>query len=413
MLAKVLPKSKSSEPLAFSAFITDDDTCSVVEQAANDVGLGEVPIIRGAVPEAVKHLAKAATPRLLLVDLSGSTDPLADLASLAEVCDEGTQVVTIGDINDIGLYRSLVGVGVNDYLVKPVSPEILGPALTRIEEKPQEETQGAAQAAAKGKLISVIGARGGVGATSVAVNCAWSIAHEHKQRVALVDLDVFFGNCGLTLDLESGRGFREALENPSRIDGLFIERAMVRESDNLYVLTAEESLEQTLAYNASAVELLLDHLRRDFQCVVLDLPRFGARTQMSVLVPPSSVLLVSEPSLSGMRDTMRLVNLFKQNGCKAEVSVALNRVGANKNAELSKADFERGAEVKITHSIPFDPKVFAECVSTGKPLLKAGPRSKAAAVVREISASQAGLEGKDKNKKEKLPFWKTLGKGKK
>jgi pilus assembly protein CpaE len=410
MLAKVLPKSKNSEPLEFSAFITDDETCAAVARAANDIGLGEVPIIQGAIADAVKQLAKASTPRLLLVDLTGSADPLSDLAALAEVCDEGTQVVTIGDVNDIGLYRQLVGVGVNDYLVKPLSPEALGPALTRVEEKPQDDPQGAGMGATMGKLISVIGARGGVGATSVAVNTAWSIAHEHRKRVALVDLDIFFGNCGLTLDLESGRGFREALENPSRIDGLFIERAMVRESDNLYVLTAEESLEKSLSFNTSAVELLLDHLRRDFQYVILDLPRFGARTQLSVLAPPSSVILVSDPSLSGMRDTLRLANLFKQSGNKTDLSVTLNRVGANKTAELSKADFERGAEVKVSHSIPFDSKVFAECVSTGKPLLKAGPRSKAAAAVREICLGQCGAAAKDTKK---LPFWKSLGKGKK
>ena len=406
MLAKVLPKSKAKEASAFSAFITDDQTRSVVTQAANDLGFGNASILQGAISEAVQHLAKVSTPQLLLVDLSGSADPLADLASLAEVCDEGTQVVTVGDVNDIGLYRRLVGVGVNDYLVKPISAEMLGSALTRVEEQPPEE----APTPGQGKLICVIGARGGVGATSVAVNMAWSMAHEQQKRVALVDLDVFFGNCGLTLDLESGRGFREALENPSRIDGLFIERAMVRESDNLYVLTAEESLDQTLAFNTSAVELLLDHLRRDFDCVVLDLPRFAARTQMSVLAPPSAVILVSEPSLSGMRDTNRLAALFKQNGCKADVSVALNRVGANKNAELSKADFERGGEFKVSHSIPFEPKVFAECVSTGKPLLKAGPRSKSAAAVRDISVTQCGSE---EAKKEKIPFWKKLGKGKK
>ena len=410
ILAKVLPKPKSSEPLAFSAFITDDDTRSVVAQAANDAGHSDAPIVQGAISDAVKQLATASTPKLLLVDLTGCKDPLSDLASLADVCDEGTQVVTVGDVNDVSLYRSLVGVGVNDYLVKPVSAEVLAPALTRVEDKPQDEAQGATQDTSKGKLICVIGARGGVGATSVAVNCAWTIAHEHRKRVALVDLDVFFGNCGLTLDLESGRGFREALENPSRIDGLFIQRAMVRESDNFYVLSAEESLEHPLSFSTPAVELLLDHLRRDFEYIVMDLPRFGALTQMSVLAPPSSVILVTDPSLAGMRDTTRLVNLFKQNGCKADVGVTLNRVGANKNAELSKADFERGAEVKIVHSIPFDPKAYAECVSTGKPLLKAGARSKAAGIVREICVAQCGSQDKKNNK---LPFWKKLGKGKK
>ena len=309
MLTKVLPKkSAGNQSSAFAAFVSDDDSCAAVIEAANDLGLTDPPVTKGVIKDAIQHLAKASTPELLVVDLSGSADPLAEITSLAEVCDEGTRVVTVGDLNDINLYRDLVAIGVNDYLLKPISAAGLGAAFTRVEEAPETEAKPAEQ----GRLITVIGARGGVGATSVAVNCAWSIAHELKKRVALIDLDIFFGNCGLALDLESGRGFREALENPSRIDGLFIERAMVRESDNLFVLSAEETLEQALQFNSSAVELLLDHLRRDFQYVIVDLPRFGARTQSSILVPPASVLVVSDPSLPGMRDTMRLAKLFKK-----------------------------------------------------------------------------------------------------
>ena len=197
-----------------------------------------------------------------------------------------------------------------------------------------------------GRVIAVVGARGGVGATTIAVNLAWMLAHEQGLRVALVDLDLFFGSCGLTLDLEAGRGFREALENPSRIDGLFIERAMVRADDNLFVLSAEEALDYAITFDPSAIELLIEHLRRDFQAVVVDLPRFAARSQTAMLMPPSSIVLVSEPSLAGMRDTQRLVKLFANGAPKAELSIVLNRVGANKGAELSRGDFEAGAESK-------------------------------------------------------------------
>jgi pilus assembly protein CpaE len=149
------------------------------------------------------------------------------------------------------------------------------------------------------------------------------LAQEQHKRVALVDLDLFFGSCGLTLDLEMGPGFREALENPSRIDGLFIERAMIRATENLFVLSAEEALDYAIAFDPSAIELLLEHLRRDFQAVVVDLPRFGARTQTAIMTPPCSIVLVSEPSLAGMRDTQRLVKLFTSLAPKAELSVVL------------------------------------------------------------------------------------------
>jgi pilus assembly protein CpaE len=212
------------------------------------------------------------------------------------------------------------------------------------------------------------------------------LANERKSRVAMVDLDLFFGNCGLALDLQPGHGFREALENPSRIDGLFIERAMVRESDNLLVLTGEEALDYVITFDPSSVEVLLDHLRRDFPYVVVDIPRFAARSQLSMLAAPASVVVVSDPSLVGMRDTQRLVKLFKKNAPQAEIVVTLSRVGANKSAELSKADFEKSAEVKVDQIIPCDLKALALSAGSGKALAKAAPKAPVTTAVRELSS---------------------------
>ena len=207
------------------------------------------------------------TPKQLVVDISGSTDPLAAIDSLAEVCDEGTQVIALGDINDVELYRSLVRHGVQDYLVKPVSAETVAAALSRAERGPSGEA-----APKVGRLIAVIGARGGVGATTVATNLAWTLANDHGMRVALVDLDLFFGTCGLSLNLELGRGFREALENPARVDSLFIERAMVREGENLFVLSTEEALDGAFSFDPVGADLLDRTLASRFPVRCLRLP---------------------------------------------------------------------------------------------------------------------------------------------
>ena len=140
------------------------------------------------------------------------------------------------------------------------------------------------------KLIAVIGARGGVGASTIAVNTAWLMAHEQNLRVAVVDLDLYFGTVALSLDLEPGRGFREALENPNRIDGLFIERALVRESDNLFILGAEEALENAFNFDPAAVELLLEKLRCDFDCVIVDFPRAVVTANAYILSAASAVV---------------------------------------------------------------------------------------------------------------------------
>ncbi|MGZ8313074.1 MAG: AAA family ATPase [Allosphingosinicella sp.] len=390
-------KAKSS----LGAFVSED-AIAAVTKAAEEIGATAPQVIVGRVADAIRRLADVSTPRQLVVDISGSTDPLAAIDSLAEVCDEGTQVIALGDVNDVELYRSLVRHGVQDYLVKPVSAETVVAALSRAEHGPNGE------AAPKiGRLIAVIGARGGVGATTVATNLAWTLANDHGMRVALVDLDLFFGTCGLSLDLELGRGFREALENPARVDSLFIERAMVREGENLFVLSTEEALDGAFSFDPSALTSLIEHLRRDFQCVVFDFPRFAARRQAQVLTPPSAIMIVSDPSLAGMRDTMRLSALLKKTAANAEITVVLNRVGATRTGELSRSDFEKGAEVKVDQLIPIDTKAMAASASAGKPVVKVAGQAKATAALRTLARRFAT----GRVRRSKLHGWRSWLKG--
>jgi|APTNR8051073442_1049403.scaffolds.fasta_scaffold09915_3 pilus assembly protein CpaE len=380
MVAQLLAKS-TAQPKALVAFVTDAETKKQMADAISTAGIEDTQIVQATLADAIAKLQKMPTPDRLAVDVTGSVDPIADLMGLADVCDEGTSVIVIGDINDIELYRSLIGLGVDDYLVKPIAADALAAAIKRRDAGAGEEPG----AKKLGRVISVVGARGGVGATSIAINLAWTIANEQKRRVALVDLDLFFGNCGLALDLELGRGFREALENPSRIDGLFIERAMLRDGDNLFILSSEEALDYVINFDPTAVELLIDHLRRDFDYVLVDLPRFAARSQTAMLTAPASVLVVSDPSLAGMRDTQRLVSLFKKIAPNADTSVGLNRVGEFKGGELSKGDFEKGAQAKADWVIPFDAKTFGQGSGAGKPLAKIDGKAKSTQLVRDMA----------------------------
>lgn len=386
---------------SFAAFVAEESVAAA-KKAAEELGLTQPRVVRGTVADATRRLADAPTPKQLVVDISGSADPLADMASLAEVCDEGTEVIALGDVNDVELYRSLIAAGVHDYLVKPVSAEALMAALTRAERGPHGEP-----APKMGRLIAVVGTRGGVGATTVATNLAWTLAHEHNMRVALVDLDLFFGTCGLALDLELGRGFREALENPARIDSLFIERAMVREGENLFVLSTEEALDGAFSFDPSALTSLIESLRRDFQYVIFDFPRFAVRRQAHVLTPPSAIVIVSDASLAGMRDTMRLSSLLKKTAANAEITVVMNRIGASRTGELGRSEFEKGAETKVDQIIPIDVKAFAVSVASGKPVVKVAGGAKSTAALRALARRFAG----GRTRKIKLPSWRRLLEG--
>ena len=367
---------------SFAAFVADD-AIATVRQAVHQIGMRSARVVAGGVAEAIRELASMRTPEQVLIDISGADNALSAVVSLAEVCDPGTQVVALGDVNDVDLYRDLLRHGLHDYLVKPVTSELLVATL-------QSGGRSASAGTDQGKLIAVVGTRGGVGATAVATNLAWALAYEHQQRVALVDLDLFFGSCALAFDVELGQGFREAMENPARIDSLFAERSMVREGENLYVLSTEEALEAPFAFDAAAIDILLTHLLRDFQCVVVDFPRFALRRQVRVLQQSASAVLVSDGSLAGMRDTRRLNALIKGAVPEAGVMLILNRDGGSRPSELKPADFERNVEIKIDLRIPDDVRAFAASAAAGQPVLKVAPRSRAAVALRGLAARFGG-----------------------
>jgi pilus assembly protein CpaE len=373
------------------AFVADAHSCAILACAAQELQFGDAQIGVGTVTDAIRVLSLMATPQHVVIDLSGAADPLAGIEALADVCDDGTRLIAFGDLNDIDFYRQLIGCGVDEYFVKPVAADMVAAALQRLH-RLAAKPPAAEKDRKLGRVVAVVGARGGVGATTVAVNVAWLIAHEMNMRTALVDLDLYFGTCALALDLEPGRGFREALESPERIDGLFVERAMVRESERLFVLAAEDDLESSQAFDPAALAVLVDHLQRDFDCIVFDLPRFAARTQVALLPSPLSMVVVSDPTIAGMRDTLRLGKALRRSAPAADFRVVLNRCGVVKGGELDRKEFERDADVTVNCMISFDIKGAAASAGAGKPLAKVVPRSTAAQCLKQLSQHLSGVD---------------------
>ena len=254
--------------------------------------------------------------------------------------------------------------------------------------------------AAKGKdgarnarVMTFLGTRGGVGATTLAVNVAWMLAHESKRKVALVDLDLRLGTVALSLDLEPTHGLREVLESPDRIDSLFVSSAMAKESETLSVLSAEESLADRFHIDPAAFDALIAELRTNFDWIVVDLPRASAIPEERVLAQSDRIVLVSDLSLAGMRDAVRIVGWIKTVAARATLAVLVNKAGAQAKGEVPRADFERGIEGKIAHLLPHDPKSAGAAASAGKPIAAAG---KGSPLDKAMRAATLGLAGEEK-----------------
>src|SRR5689334_22567634 len=269
MSSPVILNSDNDDRRHLRAFVRDEDTRKAVDQVITDLMLSNATVQRGGIKDAVRELGCHRSPRILLVDITDADLPLSAVNELAEVCEPGVAVIAIGDRNDVGLFRELVSHGVTDYLVKPITVSLLQKSLSLL----TDNAGSSRQTSRLGRLIAVTGTRGGVGSTLAACNIAWCIAQRRKRRVALVDLDLQFGNAALTLDLEPSHGLRDALEHSNRIDALFIDRSMVKKSDTLFVLSGEESLSETILIDYTSIDIMLRELRSKFHFVIVDLPR--------------------------------------------------------------------------------------------------------------------------------------------
>ncbi|MDR6831862.1 MULTISPECIES: pilus assembly protein CpaE [unclassified Sphingopyxis] len=363
----------------FSAFVCDDDTLELIRAAANDMGWPIEKCNKGGLRNAVQSLSVSASPNILFVDMSESGDPINDINALAEVCEPGTVVIAAGQVNDVRLYRDLLSSGIQDYLLKPLSLEQVRESLTMAHAMLTAPKHADMQDDKPHHMMAVVGVRGGVGASLVSTSLAWAMSEQAGRQTALLDLDVHFGTGALTLDLEPGRGLIDAIDNPSRIDGLFIERAMVRASDKLSLLSAEAPIHQPVMTDGSAFFQLEEELRGAFEMTIVDIPRQVLIPFPHLVSEAGTILLVSDVTLAAARDTIRLLSWFKQNVPGARVVLVANKF-QNAVGELSRKEFESSIERQIDIVIPFDPKLVSQSAKLGKSYAEVCKGTKAAQV---------------------------------
>lgn len=338
----------------FFAFAQDSADRAAIKAFTDGQGWDDSCVMQGDISTASEYLKTNPSPSLLLVEIPSAQAAPALLDELANVCDADTKVIIIGTVNEYSFYCWLVDIGVFSYLLRPLTKDVLeatykksldqGSSVKAVEREPT-------------KIIATIGARGGVGVSTIALNLAGIFAEHAGKKVALVDIDPYTGTLSLMQDLEPARGLRDALEKPDRIDPLFIDQVMINPSKNLWVLSAEEPLKESIEISESTAEALIRELSTKYDVVVLDIPRNMGKFGNECLKRAHHVLLVAELTLASLRDTLRISDLMVDTFKISPPMVVVNRVGVSKN-EMSVADFEKGITAKIVEKILYSPDVF-------------------------------------------------------
>lgn len=351
--------------LPFLAFATDPASRKTLGMAAAACGWIAPDIRDGGLDAALAHVAQAPEARFLVVDLTGCDSPLAQMDALADLCPEGMRVLAIGNRNDVHLFRSLRAIGVSDYLLKPLDTETVAASLAVAMGDAPAGPIARGHRPDRADVIAIIGARGGVGTTSIAISLAHLAARQ--ARVMLLDLDLQGGTVALDLDVPRAVALTGILESPERVDDTLLEGAAATHSLGFRILAAEEPMERQVAVRPDSVQALLSRLAGTHELVLVDLPRRLDGTVRTVLRTADRVVIVAGATLAGLRDARRLIAFVS--GLRAGQSpfVVLNRVGAGK-AELAPADFEASLGAPVSVVIPEAPALAAKAIGSATAL---------------------------------------------
>ncbi len=370
-------------------FYEREDTREMMQVCARDRRMGRATLnmVPGGIQAAIAHLRVNPTPNLLIIESTAhSIQIINDIDALAEHCDEQVKVMVIGSVNDIMLYRQLVARGVSEYLVPPMQPLHVIRSISNLFTDPD--------APFVGRQISVVGAKGGVGASTIAHNLAWSLAENVKLNTTLVDLDLSFGTTALDFNQDTPQTVADALLAPERADEAVIERLMARATERLSLFTAPGNFnnsEQLGQVSDEAYAMVVSTVRRKMPYMILDLPHLWNSWLRNTLIASDEVIIVCQPDLASLRNGKNLIDQLKGHRINdTPPRLVLNMVGVPKRPEVPVKDFAQaiGAEPEIV--VPFEPELFGRAANNGQMVSETDPNSKAAAAIDHLASALTG-----------------------
>jgi pilus assembly protein CpaE len=384
-----LPASDHIAPaprVSVQAFCETVETAGTVQSAGEDRRLAKahVKVQMGGITAALEAYRSAPTPNVILIESdSRGDDLLRGLDSLAEVCDSGTRVIVIGRHNDVLLYRELLRRGVSDYLILPAGALDVVRSICGLFSAPDAKPVG--------WVIAVLGAKGGVGASTVAHNIAWSIARDVQLDTVVGDLDLAFGTAGLDFNQDPPQGVADAVFSPERIDSAFIDRLLSKCTDHLSLLAAPATLDRLYDFAAEAFDPVYDALRASIPCTVLDVPHQWTGWTRRSLVAADDILIVAGPDLANLRNTKNLLDLLRAaRPHDHPPSYCLNQVGVPKRPEIKAADFAKALDAEPVATIPFEPHMFGTAANNGQMIAELSSSQRLAESFRQLAQLLTG-----------------------
>jgi len=384
--------------ISIQAFCLTGEVAEVIDRTGKDRGLAKVHLIvrSGSIADATEFYRSASTPNLLILETHDEPQDLMDrLSGLAEVCDPSTKVVIIGHYNDVALYRELIRAGVSEYLVAPINlADVIG-TISDIFVDPSAKPLG--------RTIAFIGAKGGVGSSTLAHNISWALSETFENEVVIADLDLPFGTANIDFDQDPPQGIAEAVFSPNRIDEVYLDRLLTECSKHLSLLAAPSSLERVYDFDAEAFSPIVETAQRTAPTVILDIPHGWTSWISTTLARADEIVITAAPDLANLRNAKSLMDALKKlRPNDAAPRLILNQSGVPKKPEISASDFGSALGVKLLATIPFDPPTFGKAANAGRMIGQLNPKHPISQTINQVAFALAGRREVQGKKKPKL-----------
>src|SRR6202012_5121161 len=386
--------------VSVQAFCETVETAAAVQAAGEDRRLGKahLKIQMGGMAAAIEAYRSAPTPNVIVLEADARTDMLSGLDHLATVCDPGTRVVVIGRVNDVTLYRELVRRGVSDYVIAPVNTLDVVRSICNLFSAPEAKSVG--------RIIAVVGAKGGGGSSTIAHNVGWAIAKDLAMDSVVADLDLAFGTAGLDYNQDPPQGIADAVFSPDRVDTAFMDRLLSKCTDHLRLLAAPATLDKVYDFGAEAFDAVFDVLRSTVPCIILDVPHIWTGWARRTLIGADDILIVAAPDLANLRNTKNMIDLLRASRPNDRPPLyCLNQVGVPKRQEISAGEFAKAIESQPIVSIPFDPQMFGSAANNGQMIAEISDTHRTTEMFLQIAQR---LTGRSETKKTRGSFLSPL-----
>jgi pilus assembly protein CpaE len=367
--------------ISIQAFCETEGVANPVERAGEDrrMAKAHLKVHMGGIPTAIEFYQSAPTPNLIMLESRSEPKQLLEqLAQLAEYCDPSSKVVVIGHYNDVGLYRELIRSGISEYVIAPVSMTDIVSVVSSIFVDPESEPIG--------RSIAFIGAKGGVGSSTIAHNVAWAMSSLFKSEVVIADLDLAFGTANINFDQDPAQGIAEAVFSPERVDEVYLDRLLAQCAQHLSLLAAPSTLERVYDFDPDAFSQIIETAQRSAPLLVLDVPHIWSGWSKTTLTKADEVVITATPELANLRNTKNIVDMLKRlRPNDPPPKLIINQAGVPKRPEIAATDFAEPLGITPMAVINFEPLLFGNAANNGRMLSEMDAKSPVVATINEIA----------------------------